>query len=79
MQVVNAGFGHQVGFAEIDESTLVVDLMMTCFPLLNIVLEISRPLAIWSYKPIECTPEFCDAKPWSITLPNGMMIPYTGL
>jgi hypothetical protein len=78
MQVVNGDVGHQMGWLKIDESTLVIDLR-TCFPLIQLVFEITRPAAIFS--PVVLTPDLFDpAEPFSYTLRhNGQEVVVPGL
>ena len=68
MQILNGDFGHQMGWAKIDDSTLVVDLA-TAFPIYEIIFEIARPAAIFTPGPIDSdsTGLWVD-QPYSLTL-----------
>jgi hypothetical protein len=68
MQILNGDFGHQMGWAKIDDSTLVVDLT-TVFPIYELIFEIARPAALFTSGPID--PNWTDLwvdQPYSLTL-----------
>jgi hypothetical protein len=47
MTIVNCRPGHQLGWLQIDEFTLVVD-WAACFPVIELALEIARPAALFT-------------------------------
>ncbi|KAH8586213.1 hypothetical protein B0O99DRAFT_695717 [Bisporella sp. PMI_857] len=65
MEVVNGNRSHQFGFVKVDEETMVVD-QRTCFPLLESILEYTRPAAILS--PYVINPDKYKDFPLSLTL-----------
>jgi hypothetical protein len=70
LKVVNCSFGHQMGWAKVDNSTLVMDFA-SLFPTFELSLEIARPVAFFSGRPFEAIPNGEEPTiPWSYTLRN---------
>ena len=81
MQILNGDFSHQMGWAKIDDSTLVVDLS-TVFPIYELIFEIGRPAALFTPGPIDSnsTGLWVD-QPYSLTLQydrKEIVVPYLG-
>jgi hypothetical protein len=80
MEVVNCSFGHQMGWLQVDESTLVVNLR-ACFPIERVSFEITRPASFLCGDPYKSYSESISDKPWwSLALTKmGKMIEVPGL
>jgi hypothetical protein len=64
MTIVNCRPGHQLGWLQVDDFTLVVD-WVACFPVIELALEIARPAGIFS---TDIIPSFRAKDYWACTI-----------
>jgi hypothetical protein len=69
MEVVNCSFGHQMGWLQVNESTLVVDIQ-ACFPIQRLYFEITRLAAFLCGRPYKAYPKNLFGEPWPLTISN---------